>query len=616
MSSYKHFAFSLSTALSAPFLNADVPDVDKDGFQRTDVIYCCTPDGKSFPKPPIWARPDFNPTPNKPNVQKPQKTPTFLPQNPSTQNTPKPPIIQVPKPQNPMPPSVQTPSNPNTTATAPQPNTGGNAAQGKVPHNPSAQGKMPPQQPSIGNKGAGDNSAQNTPKPPIIQVPKPQNPMPPSVQTPSNPNTTATAPQPNTGGNAAQGKVPHNPSAQGKMPPQQPSIGNKGAGDNSAQNTGPQTGNSAPSLASKTYLQALIDGDSVQGAVGGYQADQENTLQVNTRALLTLVKNSGADDAAAVSSLVAGTNKFFSEVSGNPNITQNLKDTFKGFYSLASTTSHDVAGLQANLSQLIAQVEQLQRSLLNTLATTAIHAQRPDGLLASTPPENLSPQSRQAKGKAIQDLGTLLAYLQATQSKLKTYASNNPSLLALSSVATTLSTMRSGQVNGNLYGVNAQLGYKQFFGKKKRVGLRYYGSFSYQYGALIGSTPLSNVVYGAGMDALYNFYESAKGHYTTGVFVGFMLAGSTWLLKNAHAYQTLARFMKDQNWQVSQHTTYFQIPLNIGFRSNLSKHHGFEVGLRIPLLMDSYLKGTRGEQSLDISYKRNVSVFVNYVYSL
>lgn len=35
-----------------------------------------------------------------------------------------------------------------------------------------------------------------------------------------------------------------------------------------------------------------------------------------------------------------------------------------------------------------------------------------------------------------------------------------------------------GKTTGNLYGADIQAGYKQFFGKKKRFGLRYYGLFS------------------------------------------------------------------------------------------------------------------------------------------
>lgn len=71
----KNTSASLAAAFCSPFLEADV-EIDKDGFQRTDVIWCCDADGKSFPKPPSWARPDFDPTPGKTPLAKPTQTPT------------------------------------------------------------------------------------------------------------------------------------------------------------------------------------------------------------------------------------------------------------------------------------------------------------------------------------------------------------------------------------------------------------------------------------------------------------------------------------------------------------------------------------------------------------
>ncbi|WP_281769697.1 outer membrane protein, partial [Helicobacter ailurogastricus] len=372
-------------------------------------------------------------------------------------------------------------------------------------------------------------------------------------------------------------------------PPKQPPM--------SVQNTPPNA--PMPSSKPKTYLQTLVDGDGALATIASYKAEEKTTIKANTDALIGLVETSTNNTTEAVSSLVAGTNQFFNQVSSNASISQNLKDTFIGFYHLASNTSHDLVGLQSSLSQLISQVEQLQQALLTSLLNTSImRTQTEGGLFAVNHRNQLDPQSRQGKGKAIQDLGTLLAYLQATQSKLKAYAKDHPSLLA--ATPSSIVATQSGHVNGDLYGVNAQLGYKQFFGKKKRFGLRYYGSFSYQYGTLTDkyATALSNLVYGAGVDALYNFYESANGHYTTGFFAGFMLAGSTWLLKNAKAYKALAHALKRRGGQASIHATYFQIPLNIGFRS-----------------LSSYFEATSGDESFNISYKRNVSVFVNYVYN-
>ncbi|WP_285652194.1 hypothetical protein, partial [Helicobacter ailurogastricus] len=204
-------------------------------------------------------------------------------------------------------------------------------------------------------------------------------------------------------------------------PPKQPPM--------SVQNTPPNA--PMPPLKPKTYLQTLVDGDGALATIASYKAEEKTTIKANTDALIGLVETSTNNITEAVSSLVAGTNQFFNQVSSNASISQNLKDTFSGFYHLASNTSHDLVGLQSSLSQLISQVEQLQQALLTSLLNTSImRTQTEGGLFAVNHRNQLDPQSRQGKGKAIQDLGTLLAYLQATQSKLKAYAKDHPSLLA------------------------------------------------------------------------------------------------------------------------------------------------------------------------------------------
>ncbi|WP_158650377.1 outer membrane beta-barrel protein [Helicobacter felis] len=69
------------------------------------------------------------------------------------------------------------------------------------------------------------------------------------------------------------------------------------------------------------------------------------------------------------------------------------------------------------------------------------------------------------------------------------------------------------------------MGYKYFFGSKRRWGVRAYGNFGYN-GGKIKTHAINNVVYGVGVDGLYNFLE--RGVYTQGVFLGLILAGSTW----------------------------------------------------------------------------------------
>ncbi|WP_260321539.1 MULTISPECIES: outer membrane protein [unclassified Helicobacter] len=47
----------------------------------------------------------------------------------------------------------------------------------------------------------------------------------------------------------------------------------------------------------------------------------------------------------------------------------------------------------------------------------------------------------------------------------------------------------------------------------------------------------------------------------------------------------------------------------------MSKHNGFEIGLRIPLAVNYYYKGTYDGVTESVAYKRNVSVYFNYVFN-
>ncbi|WP_162967355.1 outer membrane protein, partial [Helicobacter pylori] len=70
--------------------------------------------------------------------------------------------------------------------------------------------------------------------------------------------------------------------------------------------------------------------------------------------------------------------------------------------------------------------------------------------------------------------------------------------------------------NGAMNGIGVQVGYKQFFGKKRRCGLRYYGFFDYNH-AFIKSNFFNSAsdvwTYGVGMDALYNFINDKNTNF-------------------------------------------------------------------------------------------------------
>ncbi|OOQ15187.1 hypothetical protein B0X61_05265, partial [Helicobacter pylori] len=93
--------------------------------------------------------------------------------------------------------------------------------------------------------------------------------------------------------------------------------------------------------------------------------------------------------------------------------------------------------------------------------------------------------------------------------------------------------------NGAMNGIGVQVGYKQFFGKKRNWGLRYYGFFDYNHAFIKSSffNSASDVwTYGVGMDALYNFINDKNTNFlgknnklSVGLFGGIALAGTSWL---------------------------------------------------------------------------------------
>ncbi|WP_096425028.1 SabA family sialic acid-binding adhesin, partial [Helicobacter pylori] len=93
--------------------------------------------------------------------------------------------------------------------------------------------------------------------------------------------------------------------------------------------------------------------------------------------------------------------------------------------------------------------------------------------------------------------------------------------------------------NGAMNGIGIQVGYKQFFGQKRRWGARYYGFFDYNHAFIKSSffNSASDVwTYGFGADALYNFINDKATNFlgknnklSVGLFGGIALAGTSWL---------------------------------------------------------------------------------------
>ncbi len=165
-------------------------------------------------------------------------------------------------------------------------------------------------------------------------------------------------------------------------------------------------------------------------------------------------------------------------------------------------------------------------------------------------------------------------------------------------------------------GFYTKWGYKQFFGKKRNIGLRYYGFFSYN-GASVGFRETSNSVglytYGVGTDVLYNIFERSYQNKSVnmGVFGGIQLAGETFnsSLKNSQYVNK-----KDIN------STHFQFLFDLGFRMNFGKlgqktkrhrQHTVEIGVQVPTIYNTYYKSA----GTTVRYFRPYSVYWSYGYS-
>ncbi len=177
--------------------------------------------------------------------------------------------------------------------------------------------------------------------------------------------------------------------------------------------------------------------------------------------------------------------------------------------------------------------------------------------------------------------------------------------------------------NGAMNGLGVQVGYKQFFGKKKAFGLRYYGFFDYNHGYIKSSffNSSSDIwTYGGGSDLLYNFLNDKatkkNNKLSVGLFGGIQLAGTTWLNSQ---YVNLTAFNNPYSAKVN--ASNFQFLFNLGLRTNLamkkkkdsehSAQHGLELGIKIPTINTNYYSflGTQ------LQYRRLYSVYLNYVFA-
>ncbi|MEJ8617932.1 outer membrane beta-barrel protein [Helicobacter pylori] len=180
--------------------------------------------------------------------------------------------------------------------------------------------------------------------------------------------------------------------------------------------------------------------------------------------------------------------------------------------------------------------------------------------------------------------------------------------------------------NGALNGLGVQAGYKQFFGEKKRWGLRYYGFFDYNH-AYIKSNFFNSAsdvwTYGVGSDLLFNFINDKNTNFlgknnqiSFGLFGGIALAGTSWLNSQFVNLKTISNV-----YSAKVNTANFQFLFNLGLRTNLARpkkkdshhaaQHGMELGVKIPTINTNYYSFL----DTKLEYRRLYSVYLNYVFA-
>ncbi len=177
--------------------------------------------------------------------------------------------------------------------------------------------------------------------------------------------------------------------------------------------------------------------------------------------------------------------------------------------------------------------------------------------------------------------------------------------------------------HGMSNGLGVGLGYKYFFGKKRKLGLRHYFFFDYGFSeiGLANQSVKANIfAYGVGTDFLWNLFRRT---YNTkalnfGLFAGVQLGGATWL-------SSLRQQIID-NWGNANdiHSTNFQVALNFGVRTNFAEFKRFakkfhnqgvisqksvEFGIKVPLINQAYLSSA----GADVSYRRLYTFYINYI---
>ncbi|WRA17553.1 outer membrane beta-barrel protein [Helicobacter pylori] len=370
---------------------------------------------------------------------------------------------------------------------------------------------------------------------------------------------------------------------------------------------------------------------SASGSSVASQLTKDTTMVNNLKSVSVSGMNttlSGVEtmsqQTATISALLSGNPSLSSVISNAQGLSsafsalESAQNTLKGYLDSSSATigqltngSNAVVGAldkainQVDMALADLSVADTQKTQAVTLATTG------------------SSTTNSTTTDAINFLNALKSNLMAQKDAFMSVHKNIQTAVAQAQATYTPSVINTNNY-GQMYGVDAMAGYKWFFGKTKRFGFRSYGYYSYnhanlsfvgsQLGIMEGASQVNNFTYGVGFDALYNFYESKEGYNTAGLFLGFGLGGDSFIVQGESYLKSQMRICNNTaGCSASMNTSYFQMPVEFGFRSNFSKHSGIEVGFKLPLFTNQFYKERGVDGSVDVFYKRNFSIYFNYM---
>ncbi len=373
----------------------------------------------------------------------------------------------------------------------------------------------------------------------------------------------------------------------------------------------------------ETDLQIQKLGEGLTKGIGYLKGLDAKLEKVEVSAMNTTL--SGVTTISQQTSTIS--NLLSENVQNLSNLISNAQGLSDAFSTLAST-QNTLKGYLDSSSATIGQLTNGSNAVVGALDKAINQVDMALADLVTTDTQKTQAVTLAATGSstttdAITFLNALKTNLTAQKDAFMNVHKNIQTAVAQAQATYKPSVMNTNNY-GQMYGVDAMAGYKWFFGKTKRFGFRTYGYYSYNHanlsfvgsklGIMDGASQVNNFTYGVGFDALYNFYESKDGYNTAGLFLGFGLGGDSFIVQGESYLKSQMQICNNTaGCSASMNTSYFQMPVEFGFRSNFSKHSGIEVGFKLPLFTNQFYKERGVDGSVDVFYKRNFSIYFNYM---